>query len=404
MAAQTYPGCDYHENTVCLTDGFVHPYSIVTAPGREKSWTGERPYKNANILGSIVSVGDTVFVRVERKEDIEPLPEKPTSQQQLAYDQQYAVAKILEIRAASPADVWVLVAYYYWPKELEPPSLRSLPRWVDGELILSNHLQIIDVTNIDCTADVTYWDDEPEQDDKPDRFWRYTFRSDLCRTSKNPDVLLAKPRPLCPCGSPGSAKRILSKCSNQDCEAWLHEDCILDNIGMRAYEAYKQGSLDEFAQMPDESIFTSIATRVVGAVRNASAVVGHSVETVIENGIAAIAAESLAYAKTEAGGEHEKVVKEERIPLNAPQSGRKTVTMMKSKAGSKLKSTSPVKSGSNRPPWKQVLDLELLPPPYTTSVNMADTTQPTYVKIRELGGQQREWTIRTRCLVCGCAN
>lgn len=444
-----YPGCDYYESTAELTDRFVHPYSIITQPGRHKTWAEERAYKNADILGLIVSVGNTVFVRVEQDKDVEPLPEDPTPQEQLAYDQQYAVAQVLEIRASSRTDVWMLVAYFYWPKELEPASLRHLPRWEDGELILSNHLQIISVTNLDYTADLVYWDHEGKDvADRPDLFWRYTFRSDLCRKTKNPDVLLSRPRAYCQCGIPGSATRVLStKCSNPECGARSHEDCIVESIGKRAYEAYKQERMDEFAQTTDQSLFTSLATRVVDAVRDAAAAVSHSVEAVVEDGIAAIAAESLVHAKVnDEGGEEEEEeegggggggenVVEEYPTQSSPSPSRGAVAVTAeaagpsqskphTKTGAKSKSESEPKSKtklkrkakSDELGWRQIFDIELLSaqdaPGATTAATAdtseiaatAETVQPNYIKLRERSGQKREWTVRARCLVCGRVN
>jgi len=82
------------------------------------------------------------------------------------------IARILEIRASSTTEVYLLVYWMYWPTEL-PEGAQ--PYHGKFELVTSNYLEVISAMTISHKADVTH---VLEQDDTPavvGLYWRQNF-------------------------------------------------------------------------------------------------------------------------------------------------------------------------------------------------------------------------------------
>jgi hypothetical protein len=72
---------------------------------------------------------------------------------------QHWLAKVLEIRAGDPSHVFLRVFWAYRPEDL--PEGRQ-PHHGASELIVSNHMDIIEAVTVESTADVVYWNDDPD--------------------------------------------------------------------------------------------------------------------------------------------------------------------------------------------------------------------------------------------------
>lgn len=107
------------------------------------------------------SLGDTVFVKPDDAEAVDA----PLSNW---------VAKVLEVRAASEAHVFLRIFWMYRPEDI--PGGRR-PYHGRNEVIASNTMQVIDALTVNGKASVRYWteDDNNEVLDGDQLFWRQTF-------------------------------------------------------------------------------------------------------------------------------------------------------------------------------------------------------------------------------------
>jgi hypothetical protein len=69
------------------------------------------------------------------------------------------LAKVLEVRAGDASHVYLRVFWAYRPEDL--PGGRR-PYHGGSELVVSNHMDIIEAVTVDAIADMVYWDDDPE--------------------------------------------------------------------------------------------------------------------------------------------------------------------------------------------------------------------------------------------------
>lgn len=130
-----------------------------------KYWESMQRYRRCTLQGDVFSVGQMVFVEQET--------EKETSKTDAAVSKW--VAKILEIRAHDPMHVFLRVYWAYRPEDL--PNGRQ-PYHGKDELIVSNHMDIIEALTVLDTAEVAYWNDELDESSLPKKdelFWRQSF-------------------------------------------------------------------------------------------------------------------------------------------------------------------------------------------------------------------------------------
>ena len=79
------------------------------------------------------------------------------------------VARVLEIRARDPSNIYLRVHWAYWPEDL--PGGRQ-PYHGKNELIGSNHMEIIDVTTVAGKAEAEHWTEHDRQENPSGLFWR----------------------------------------------------------------------------------------------------------------------------------------------------------------------------------------------------------------------------------------
>ncbi|KAL1893844.1 hypothetical protein Cpir12675_003911 [Ceratocystis pirilliformis] len=139
------------------------------------------------------------------------------------------VGRILEIRARDDRNVYLRLARMYWPDDLMDCQLIKIDaksQRVSGrqeyhgryELIASNHMDIVNVMTVSARADVTHWQ-ESEMETHMSLYWRQALDSAL---------------PRCICHIPENPDVILIGCPNPNCNEWMHEACIIDNVLSKA--------------------------------------------------------------------------------------------------------------------------------------------------------------------------
>lgn len=315
-----------------------------------------------------VSVGDTVYVLHNQKAS--SLPPDATEEEILAFDKKNCwVAKILQARATSDREVYILVAWLYWPNEV-PKGVRAHPHfytkdYAPNELIMSNWLDIIDANSISAKADAYYVDEDNEEHlyNVPDRFWRQTFNAgESAKKPKDPAMLSAF-KSVCRCQRPiNPAKRVL-RCAKGTCKTWNHEQCIVDAIGDKLWPSYEAGKMDDYAR--DNAPEARIVLSTADAIGN----VAEHLKNMIEDGIAAVA--------------------QETAPKLEP--GTATVARKDKEEASAAAQAKRGKPKKTQDVWKASLNI----------VVVFDNKQPPVARVTEKIDEKRSWDLRVACLVCG---
>lgn len=176
-----------------------------------------------------------------------PIPESPpsdaTEDERLQYDQEnFWVGLISEFRAESPDKVYVKVYWLYWPDEL--PEGRQ-PYHGKRELVLSNHVDIIDASTIATHAEISFWDenDDSNKNVLQERYWRQTY--DLKKAARDPRNALSKLRKFCTCGKYDNPNVEMYQCHKPQvgCGLWNHQGCLVKELEERAWNQFLTGTL-----------------------------------------------------------------------------------------------------------------------------------------------------------------
>jgi hypothetical protein len=88
-----------------------------------------------------------VFVKKSEQDHIQESPDSI----------KHWLAKVLEVRAGDASHVYLRVFWAYRPEDL--PGGRK-PYHGGGELIVSNHMDIIEALTVEASANVVYWNDD----------------------------------------------------------------------------------------------------------------------------------------------------------------------------------------------------------------------------------------------------
>ncbi|RYN85696.1 hypothetical protein AA0119_g13211 [Alternaria tenuissima] len=143
------------------------------------------------------------------------------------------LAKILEARAGNASRVYLRVYWVYRPEDL--PGGRQ-PYHGGGELIVSNHMDIIEADTLDAVADVVHWNDDPESMALPasQLFFRQGY--DITKKTNRLSVrtlvtksyltliMSQKLNTYCIDKQPSNPDDILVQCPH--CSEWLHAGCL----------------------------------------------------------------------------------------------------------------------------------------------------------------------------------
>ena len=82
------------------------------------------------------------------------------------------MARVLEVRASDQQHVYLRVFWLYWPDEL--PRGR-LPYHGRNEVLMSNHMDIVDAMTVSGAADIGQWHEKDEDEDLPSLFFRQFY-------------------------------------------------------------------------------------------------------------------------------------------------------------------------------------------------------------------------------------
>ncbi len=211
----------------------------------------------------IYSAGHIVYVN--RHLPIPPAPATDASEdEKLAFDRQnFWVGLVSEFRAANQEKVWVKLFWLYWPEEL--PMGRQ-PYHGKRELVLSNHVDIIEAQSIACHADLSHWDENDDSNKLvlSERYWRQTY--DLTRMATAPQHALSKLRKFCVCGRYDTPEMDMYQCHKIGCGMWNHQPCLVADIEERAWCKFKKGELttNEVNETEEPKTFTQKVAHTVG--------------------------------------------------------------------------------------------------------------------------------------------
>ncbi|CAN9201820.1 unnamed protein product, partial [Alternaria alternata] len=112
-------------------------------------WESTNRYRKFTINGEEFQVGQMVFVRKSEQDHVEEGPDSI----------QHWLAKVLEVRAGDASHVYLRVFWAYRPEDL--PGGRQ-PYHGRAELIISNHMDIIEAVTVESSAEVAHWNDDPD--------------------------------------------------------------------------------------------------------------------------------------------------------------------------------------------------------------------------------------------------
>jgi hypothetical protein len=205
----------------------------------------------------VYSAGQIVYVN--RFNPVPPAPSPDaTDDEKLAYDKENLwVGLIAEFRAESPEKVYLRVFWLYWPEEL-PGGRQSYHG--KKELVLSNHVDIVDAASIACHADVSHWDENDDSNATVlrERFWRQTYNlKKLLTDSHN---VLSKLRKYCVCGGYDNPEHDMFQCHKVGCGMWSHEACLVNDIAERAWDKFKNGMLTHEVHEDNKSLIQKITS------------------------------------------------------------------------------------------------------------------------------------------------
>ncbi|RMZ81213.1 hypothetical protein DV737_g2642, partial [Chaetothyriales sp. CBS 132003] len=201
-------------------------YTIV--PGTE--WNEMRRYRNVKYQDNDFPVDS--FILVNRTYPPPAPPPADASKEQILHYQRTNmwVGKIREARAQSEHRVFLRVFWLYWPEELP-----GGPQVYHGqqELVLSNHVEVVEATTISGPAEVSHWDEQEDSDGDEDErplyplFWRQTL--DL-KPGPNGKPTLSVLRKHCVCRKEYNPDRIMFKCMQDSCGIWNHKECLEKDV------------------------------------------------------------------------------------------------------------------------------------------------------------------------------
>ncbi|KAH7399648.1 hypothetical protein BKA66DRAFT_452279 [Pyrenochaeta sp. MPI-SDFR-AT-0127] len=192
-----------------------------------RMWEGTHRYRRFTINDEEFESGHFVFVRKTEEDHDTPN----------AIPQWFA--KILEVRAGDAAHVYLRVFWAYRPEDL--PGGRQ-PHHGESELIVSNHMEIIEAHTVESIANVVHWPDteSSEWPAKEQLFWRQGLD-----VTKPVGSQLTPLKTYCVDEAPCNPDEPLVYCPS--CKGWLHAHCLEDGAVLdattKANEAKPKGHL-----------------------------------------------------------------------------------------------------------------------------------------------------------------
>lgn len=130
------------------------------------SWMSMRKYKNFVVGDEEFSTGSYVLVNYSGRATM-------ISDEQDAAElrKDFWIARVLEVRAADATRVFLRVYWCYWPEELPGGGRKDYHGY--QEVVLSDHMQVVDASTVAGRAEVRFWDEEDEtQELMAGLYWR----------------------------------------------------------------------------------------------------------------------------------------------------------------------------------------------------------------------------------------
>ncbi|KAF1959377.1 hypothetical protein CC80DRAFT_545754 [Byssothecium circinans] len=207
-----------------LTD---RPFAIAEY---EKQWRTLSRYRKFTFDQYTFAIGDTVFVKHSQEEKTRT-EDAPVERW---------IAKILEIRARDAMHVYLRVYWLYRPEDL-PGGRQSYHG--PYELIASNHMDLIEATTVDELANVSYYEERPDEAEilSGDELF---YRQSLDVTKSQSKQLSELPK-YCIDKAPYDPNSLLVQCDT--CKQWLHGHCLeqaaqQDALAAHSVEDCKKGA------------------------------------------------------------------------------------------------------------------------------------------------------------------
>ncbi|USP77004.1 hypothetical protein yc1106_04278 [Curvularia clavata] len=186
-------------------------------------WESTSRYRKFTINSEEFQVGQIVFVKSSEEPDVKNPPNAVEGW----------LAKILEIRAGDSSHVFLRVFWVYRPEDL--PGGRQ-PHHGSSEVIVSNHMDVIEAVTVQSLADTVHWNDDP--DNLPLPADQLFFRQSYDITKRlHPFSALKK---YCVDKQPINPDELLVQCSH--CSEWLHARCLEQEAVRNVSEAYQATS------------------------------------------------------------------------------------------------------------------------------------------------------------------
>jgi len=283
----------------------------------------------------------------------------------LEYERQnFWVGQIVEARAIDDRNVYLLVAWLYWPQEIPQQvsgAQAARQYYGQGELVMSNYFDVIDAMTISNKADIQYYDewDDAKLGNPAARYWRQSFDAYGFPKNKKAKNLLSELRSLCKCDKPHNPDKKLWHCPHTTCHRWNHNECLVDDIGRRAYNGFKAGKMEDFAK-ENKLEAKNLTNQLLSPVRAVGHRIVDAVEEVLEEGI-------------------EEVQHETTIELHSSTNGKTALE--------KRRQGRPKKDETG---WQSKFDISIV----------SEDNKQLFARIEERSGDKK-WEIRVNCLCCG---
>lgn len=204
---------------------------------------------------------------------------------------------ISEFRAESQEKVYVKVFWLYWPDEL--PGGRQ-PYHGTRELVLSNHVDIIEAQSISSHAEVSFWDenDDSNKNVLQERYWRQTLDLKKAKEGKN---ALSRLRRFCICGQFDNPNIDMYQCHKpqKGCGTWNHQACLYKDLEQRAWANFLTGTLTH--EREEEKSLTEKVGETIGNLVKPLVALSGEIKDHVSSGTTPVAAKGTKKSKAAAG-------------------------------------------------------------------------------------------------------
>jgi hypothetical protein len=325
-------------------------------------------------VGGVDFARDDIVYILNNPDPPDPPKSNTSGEEELEWDKKNLyVGKIVEARAESADKVFILLAYLYWPDEITPQQKKTHnfygKEYARGELIMSNHLQVIDATSISRKANISYWDEwNDDLDQAPERFWRQQFDNSNFNQKHDSATALTELRKYCKCRRPYNLDHPIYH-HTTGCTNWNHEECLIEEIGSRVSESYGAGNMEQYVKDNAPGPSGSLTEALLQPVKNMGKKLEDKFEDIVGQGI-------------------DVARKEPNLHPSCGTPGHKPANTTSQTASNANKDN---RGRPKKSRWKNKLDISLI-------ANRKD--RPLVARIQEKSSGN-VWQVKVDCLCCG---